>query len=75
MIELILLLFVLLVALTWRAKEHVEEANEEVRAEVGVEYNEDAAGQPVRDGCMLVLLAVVGTLVLLSLIGSQVPLP
>jgi hypothetical protein len=46
-----------------------------VRAEVGVEYNEDAAGQPVRDGCMLVLLAVVGTLVLLSLIGSQVPLP
>jgi hypothetical protein len=75
MIELAVLLLVLLVALIWRAKENVEDANDTLRAERKEDYNEEVAGNPARDGCMLVLLAVVGTLVLLSLIGSQVPLP
>jgi hypothetical protein len=72
---MILLLVVLLLALWWHGAARVGDANAAIKEERGESYNEDAAGEPTRDGCGLALLTVLGTVAALTLLGALVPTP
>lgn len=78
MIALALVIGVLLVLWLSSATRQIERANEEVKAEViaaGATYNPARAGQPLRDGCMLMILSIVFAIGAVTLLGALVPLP
>ncbi len=78
MIALALVVGVLLVLWLSSAMRQVERSNEQVKAEVeaaGHTYNPARAGQPLRDGCMLMILSIVFAIGAVTLLGALVPLP
>ena len=78
MIAFVLIVGVLLILWLSSAMRQVERANEQVKAEVeaaGHTYNPARAGQPLRDGCMLIVLTIVFAIGAVTLLGALVPLP
>ena len=78
MIALVLVVGVLLVLWLSSATRQIERANEEVKREViaaGATYDASRAGQPLRDGCMLIVLTIVFAIGAVTVIGLVVPLP
>ena len=76
--ELIIIVGVLLLLWLSSATRQIERANEEVKAEViaaGATYNPARAGQPLRDGCALIVLTIVLVVGAVTLLGALVPLP
>ena len=78
MIALALVIGVLLVLWLSSATRQIERANEEVKREVeaaGHTYNPARAGQPLRDGCALIVLTIVLVVGAVTLLGALVPVP
>lgn len=78
MIAFVLVVGVLLILWLSSAMRQVERSNEQVKAEVeaaGHTYNPARAGQPLRDGCMLMILSIVFAIGAVTLLGALVPLP
>lgn len=76
MIELALVIGVLLILWLSSAATQVKRANEKVKAEViaaGATYNPARAGQPLRDGCALIVLTIVFVVGAVMLLGALVP--
>ena len=76
--ELIIIVGVLLLLWLSSATRQIERANEEVKREVeaaGHTYNPARAGQPLRDGCALIVLTIVLVVGAVTLLGALVPLP
>lgn len=76
MIALALVIGVLLLLWLSSATRQIERANEEVKREVeasGDVYNPARAGQPLRDGCGLIVLTIVLVVGAVTLIGALVP--
>jgi hypothetical protein len=64
-----------LVLLLWaQTALRIEETNEEVRAELGADYNEDAAGQPAQDGCLLIILVLLAAGFVFGILANVAPL-
>ena len=76
--ELIIIVGVLLLLWLSSATRQIERANEEVKREVeaaGHTNNPARAGQPLRDGCALIVLTIVLVVGAVTLLGALVPLP
>ena len=74
--ELIIIVGVLLLLWLSSATRQIERANEEVKREVeaaGHTYNPARAGQPLRDGCALIVLTIVLVVGAVTLLGALVP--
>ena len=78
MIALALIVGVLLLLWLSSATRQIERANEDIKREViaaGATYDASRAGQPLRDGCMLIVLTIVFAIGAVTLLGALVPLP
>lgn len=77
MIELGIVVVILLMLWLSSAAQQVERANEDVKANVeaaGVTYDPARAGQPLRDGCGLILLTIVLAMGAVAVLTALVPL-
>lgn len=71
MIEIIIVVVGLLLLLT--AKSKVEQSIEEIKQEVGDDYNPDAVGDPSRAAGCIVAAAILTTIIVVAIIGSLAP--
>lgn len=74
MIPLLIIGAVLLYLWIRATQERIVDTNAEIKRELGAAYNPDAAGAPWQDASCLVMVALVVAVVLISIIGSAVPL-
>lgn len=71
MLMLITIVALLIYFGTKASRKKAEEANQEVKKQLGNEYNSNAAGNPKIDGPILLVLAIVCGLIAFACIGGS----
>lgn len=75
MIGIFLLILVLLVMMVLSGKGKIEDANEQIKAEMGERYNPDMAGRPWRDSIVITVIVIVALVIVVGAIGPYLPKP
>jgi hypothetical protein len=75
MIGIFLLVLVLLVMMVLSGKGKIEDANEQIKAEMGERYNPDLAGRPWRDSVMIVVATLFVLAAVVCASTPHLPLP
>jgi len=75
LLPIIMVALGLLVMMVISGKGKIEDANEQIKAEMGERYNPDMAGRPWRDSIVIMVIVMVALVIVVGAIGSYLPEP
>lgn len=75
MIGIIILILLLLVMMVLSGKGKIEDANEQIKTEMGERYNPDMAGRPWRDAVVITVMTLCVLAAVVCASAPYMPLP
>lgn len=75
LLPIIMVALGLLVMMVLSGKSKIEDANEQIKTEMGERYNPDMAGRPWRDSIVITVIVIVALVIVVGAIGPYLPEP
>lgn len=75
LLPIIIVVLGLLVMMVLSGKGKIEDANEQIKAEMGERYNPNIAGRPWRDSIVIMVIVMVALVIVVGAIGPYLPEP